>query len=135
MSKLQLDYKSHDESSPNQKISKDELVLQQSRDAEELKKKNFKRKCFIFYPIEENNEDHVNSLDEFKTGWDLFTTAVLVFSSFVIPYRMAFISPDNETTGWNIINYLIDFTFLLDIVVTFNTAFYDDNFKIVEDRC
>ena len=95
---------------------------------------NFKRKCFIFYPIEENYEDHVNSLDEFKTAWDLFTTAVLIFSSFVIPYRMAFVAPDNETTTWNVINYLIDFTFFMDIVITFNTAFYDENFKIVENR-
>lgn len=76
----------------------------------------------------------MNSLDEFKTAWDLFMTAVLIFSSFVIPYRMAFIAVEDETRTWNIINYLIDCTFLIDIFVTFNTAFYDENFKIVEDR-
>ena len=64
----------------------------------------------------------------------MFMTVVLIFSSFVIPYRMAFIAPENETTTWNIINYLIDSTFFMDIIVTFNTAFYDENFKIVEDR-
>ena len=78
MSELQSDCKSHDISSPDQKnMCKDELVLQQSRDAEDLKKANFKRKCFIFYPIEENNEDQVNALDEFKTAWDIFTTCFL----------------------------------------------------------
>lgn len=61
-------------------------------------------------------------------------TAVLIFSSFVIPYRMAFIQPENETRPWEIINYVIDFSFGMDILVTFNTAFYDDNYKIIESR-
>jgi hypothetical protein len=64
----------------------------------------------------------------------MFTTVVLIFSSFVIPYRMAFVTPEGETRTWNVINYLIDFTFGMDIIITFNTAFYDENYKIIEDR-
>ena len=57
---------------------------------------------------------------------------VLVFSSFVIPYRIAFTIEDSMT--WMIINALIDISFALDILVVFNTAFYDENFKIVVCR-
>lgn len=33
-----------------------------------------------------------------------------------------------------VINYLIDFAFGFDMIVVFNTAFYDENFKIIESR-
>jgi hypothetical protein len=33
-----------------------------------------------------------------------------------------------------VINTLIDLSFAFDIVIVFNTAFYDENFKIVERR-
>jgi hypothetical protein len=84
--------------------------------------------------MEENSEYKVNSLDEFKTAWDLFITLVLIFSSFMIPYRVAFIDPTEETQGWIVMNLLIDLSFAFDIVVVFNTAYYDANFKVVEDR-
>lgn len=96
--------------------------------------KNDARQCFTFYPIEENSDHKVNSLDEFKNNWDLFITAVLIFSSFVIPYRVAFIAAEDETKGWVIVNAMIDLSFAFDIFIIFNTAFYDENFKIVESR-
>jgi hypothetical protein len=35
---------------------------------------------------------------------------------------------------WNLINYSIDAFFLLDIFVNFNSAFYDEEYIIVESR-
>jgi hypothetical protein len=61
-------------------------------------------------------------------------TALLIFSSFVIPYRMAFISIENETKPWQVINNIIDIGFGMDIIITFNTAFIGDDYKIVESR-
>lgn len=74
---------------------KDALIIARKKD--KSKKVEKKRQCFIFYPIEENSDYKVNPMDEFKTGWDLFITLVLIFSSFVIPYRLAFIDPEDET--------------------------------------
>jgi len=133
-------------SSVNQKLTDTEkspaFVLQQkmslekAREKENMRKeaKQDQRQCFIFYPIEENSDYKINPMDEFKTSWDLYITLVLIFSSFVIPYRVAFIEFDDETRTWIVINSLIDLSFAFDIVVVFNTAYYDDNFKIVERR-
>lgn len=52
----------------------------------------------------------------------------------MIPYRVAFIEAQDETKGWMLINMLIDLSFAFDIVIVFNTAYYDENFKIVEKR-
>ena len=34
-----------------------------------------------------------------------------------------------------IANYTIDFLFLIDIILNFNMAYYDEDFAIIEDRC
>lgn len=36
--------------------------------------------------------------------------------------------------GWNIALYLIDFLFFIDIIVCFNSALQDDDFKTIDDR-
>ena len=36
--------------------------------------------------------------------------------------------------GWQIFSDIIDFMFLIDIFVIFNTAYYDEYLQIVEDR-
>lgn len=113
---------------------KEELKKQKELEEANRKRKLEARQSCIFYPIEENSDYKVNPLDEFKTGWDLFMTFILIFSSFVIPYRVAFKDEVDDTRAWVIINSLIDTSFGFDIIVVFNTAFYDENFKIVENR-
>ncbi len=80
-----------------------------------------KRKPFMFYPE-----------DQSKANWDLFITLVLIFTCLSTPYRIAFIDKDN--LRWIILNYCIDFLFLVDIIFIFNTAYNDDDFTIVDDR-
>jgi hypothetical protein len=48
------------------------------------------------------------------------------------PYRLAFVEEDN--TKWKIINLVVDSLFTMDIVIAFNSAYYDDDYKIVENR-
>lgn len=70
--------------------------------------------------------------DKMKPPWDLFLAFVLLFSCLVSPYRIAFVEKDNLT--WLIINNTVDFLFLMDIVIIFNTAYYDEDFRLVSDR-
>lgn len=71
--------------------------------------------------------------NEYKAAWDYVVTALLVFTCVVTPYRIAFELED--TLGWLITNYWIDFMFLVDIILNFNLAYYDDDLAIIEDRC
>lgn len=57
---------------------------------------------------------------------------VLILTCFVTPIRIAFYTSDE--LHWKVINYIIDFLFLSDIIVIFNTAYYDDDFIIIENR-
>jgi hypothetical protein len=61
--------------------------------------------------------------------WNLFITLVLIFTSLVAPARVAFINQDSQT--WVVINYIVDFSFLVDIFVIFNSALNDDDYNII----
>ena len=95
---------------------------------EDMKSRNFcfrkrtdEQQTFLIYP-----EDH------FKRNWDIFIAIVLVFSCLVTPYRVALIEED--TQGWTLINNVVDILFLLDIIIIFNSAYFDDDFKLVHNR-
>ena len=47
--------------------------------------------------------------------------------------RIAF-GPVNEPIGWKLISITLDSMFLIDIFVNFNSAFYDDEYVIVQNR-
>ena len=64
--------------------------------------------------------------------WSLFITLVLIFACCVTPFRIAFV-PEDSTT-WKFINTAVDFMFLIDIIIIFNTAYQNDNFEIIDDR-
>jgi len=49
------------------------------------------------------------------------------------PFNIAF-GQIEEPIGWVLVNFTIDFCFLVDIMVIFNSAYYDEEFIIVEDR-
>ena len=79
----------------------------------------------------------INSLfypeDQFKIIWDLFITLVLLISCVTTPYRIAF-GEVVEPVKWKIINFTIDALFLIDIFVIFNSAYYDEDYMIIENR-
>ena len=70
--------------------------------------------------------------DQQKNNWDLFITIILIYTCVSTPARMAFVEVD--TTGWAILKWTIDSLFLIDIVVIFNTAIQDDDFRTIDDR-
>ena len=72
--------------------------------------------------------------NRFKGYWDLFMTLVLLITCMITPIDIAF-RPVSETSNINdIINFVIDILFLMDIVVIFNTVYYDSDVNLVEDR-
>ena len=82
------------------------------------------KKPFLIYPE-----------DQKKIYWDLFITMVLLISCIITPWRIGFVdSKESEPLEWEIINYLIDSLFLMDIIIIFFSAYHDDDFNIVEDR-
>lgn len=80
------------------------------------------RKPCLAYPEDPN-----------KANWDIFLTLVLIASCFITPYRIGF-GPTPEKLGWTIVSDAIDVFFLVDMIVMFNTAFYNEEYIIVENR-
>lgn len=70
--------------------------------------------------------------DNRKTIWDLGISLVLIFVCFCTPYRISFV--EEETINWTIAMYIIDLFFLLDMIIIFNTAYCQEDFKLIEDR-
>lgn len=79
------------------------------------------KKCLIVYP------DQI-----IKTYWDILFFIILVFTCISMPYRIAFVETD--TFSWEILNAIIDVFFGIDIILTFNSAYYNDNFILIDDR-
>ena len=106
------------------KLSKSETKRKQSVKLERMKRHD--RKKGILYP-----EDRI------KCYWDIFITFVLIFTCIFIPARIAFVKPleDNHTINfWLILNSVLDLFFFVDMVIVFNSGFYDEYLKIVDDR-
>ena len=66
-------------------------------------------------------------------NWDLFMTLILILTCMLTPLRLAF-SENEEPIEWIVIYYSIDFLFLIDIIVIFNTAYYNEYLQIIDDR-
>lgn len=48
------------------------------------------------------------------------------------PYRIALIEADSFP--WVITNNSVDVMFLIDIIIIFNSAYYDEDFNLIQDR-
>ena len=85
----------------------------------------FKRKRVIKYLIYPENRN--------KAIWDLWMTFVLLVTCMVTPLNIAFEDGD-DALGTLIIDTIVDSLFGVDILVIFNTAFYDQDVELIEDR-
>lgn len=57
---------------------------------------------------------------------------ILLFTCLVTPARLAF--AEEDTLTWEIINQFQNVMFLIDMVIIFLSAYYDDNMRIVTNR-
>lgn len=85
-----------------------------------MKFREARKKCMV-YPE-----------DKFINIWDPFISLLLIASCIITPYHIAFSQDD---LNWKIALIIIDLLFLSDIFITFNLAFYDEDFYLSEDRC
>lgn len=80
-------------------------------------------KCGMFYPQ-----------STFKTVWDILNSLSLLVTCILTPFNLAF-SEELELVTWYLyFNYSIDVFFAIDIIINFNTALVDDDFKVIDSR-
>ena len=70
-----------------------------------------------------------------KNMWDLFMTIVLLVACIITPVQIAFYKNHTEfSTSEEVVEHVINFLFFIDIIVVFNSAFYNENSELVDNR-
>jgi len=68
-----------------------------------------------------------------KEKWDFIIVIVLLITCVFTPLNLAF--SWHKATNWsNYLNNIIDFFYLCDIIIIFNSAYYENDVDLVEDR-
>lgn len=78
------------------------------------------RKIYMLYPE-----------DRFKINWDLLIAFVLIITCSITPVTLAFY--EEESAAMMIFNAIINILFGFDIIIIFFTAFYNDDFVLIDD--
>ena len=65
-------------------------------------------------------------------AWSFILMTILIYTALAVPYRLSFTS-DNDS-DWLIVDTIIDVFFFIDILVTFNSSYYDQDMKLVINR-
>jgi CRP-like cAMP-binding protein len=67
--------------------------------------------------------------DKFKIAWDVLVGGLTVYSLLTIPIQIAFYSAPSTENGRNTMTfeYVVDLFFFIDMLFSFNTAFFSDN--------
>jgi len=68
--------------------------------------------------------------NRFKARWDIVLGALILYSAFVVPVRVGFLS---DTPAWRIHDIAIDMCFAVDIALNFITAYESYNGTLVDD--
>ena len=66
----------------------------------------------------------INPNSKWKLRWDIYIIFIMALAAIFTPWQLAFI--DTDTLTWTSLNLLIDCSFLIDIIVTFFTAYFDE---------
>lgn len=67
--------------------------------------------------------------DKLKTIWDLLIMIFVLYTLTIYTYRMSF--SDSDSLSWAIFEYIVDFIFLLDCILTFFTCYYNSTSELV----
>ena len=82
------------------------------------------RRHLLFYPT-----------DTIKVMvWDLMISVILLLTCFVTPFNLAFGEEVDAVVWYVVFNYSIDFLFLIDIIINFNTAYQSELYETIDDR-
>lgn len=55
-----------------------------------------------------------------------------MYAAIILPYKIAFIN--DEIYEWDIFDNCIDSLFLLDVIINFVSAYYDDEDNLITNR-
>ena len=67
--------------------------------------------------------------DSWKEGWDLWVLILILYSAVMVPYRICFESP--ATGNMFIFEQTVTVSFIIDVILNFNTAYMQDDRWIV----
>jgi len=69
---------------------------------------------------------------KFKKYWQYVLMILLIYTAFITPIRLAFIEEFNII--WFSLELIVDILFFLDILITFNTAYFNEEGVLIVDR-
>lgn len=69
-----------------------------------------------------------------RVYWSYVVIFLLIYTAYITPYRVVFIDSSTEYDSWFFIENGVDALFFIDILITLNSAYYDDKGKIVTNR-
>ena len=69
-----------------------------------------------------------------RTAWDLFTLPLVLYTGISLPIVLAFLPSTFSNPGMDAIELVMDFVFLIDIVLNFNTCVVTPDAKLVVER-
>ena len=72
------------------------------------------KSCPVMYPISKR-----------RLIWDVYISIILVIVSIITPWNLAFV--DDEILNHLVFDLIVDVSFLTDMILNFNTAFYKYN--------
>lgn len=64
------------------------------------------------------------STNKYKQSWDLVVMVLLIYTALYVPFKVCFV--DTTSDFGFVLDLVVDFLFLTDIVLTFNTAIEND---------
>ena len=75
----------------------------------------------------------IDPTSNYKLAWDVLGSILIVYSVLVTTTRLCFRIEVPHTSLMAIVDYGVDFTFLVDIVINFMTGYYDENERLITD--
>eukprot|EP01017_Pseudomicrothorax_dubius_P021634 TRINITY_DN2328_c0_g2_i4.p1 TRINITY_DN2328_c0_g2~~TRINITY_DN2328_c0_g2_i4.p1 ORF type:complete len:833 (+),score=237.86 TRINITY_DN2328_c0_g2_i4:185-2683(+) len=82
----------------------------------------YERKKCLFYPE-----------DRLRIGWNFIMFFALLITGFVTPLKICFVT-DNSPIGWRMYDFLMDSFFIIDLIMTFLSPYYDNRNRIVDSH-
>jgi hypothetical protein len=67
----------------------------------------------------------------FRQRWDIFIIVLVLYNVMLIPMELGLELETN--TAWSVIDYMVDLTFAIDIMLNFRTGYFDERNILVMD--
>lgn len=87
----------------------------------------------IFIDIEQIEPYMFHPDKAFKSFWNTIVSFLLLYTASIMPLTMAFFETDTED-AWFYLDIIFNCLFFADILITFNSAYYDNCGVLVSDR-